>query len=339
MEQVKYGLSLTCQLFKQPKHRTRNRWIIIKGRNEMKLLLQFNPGTERRYSIYAGSFIMQRKNGETINWTNRLAEIPKSYTRYMGRYHAAVTVDAAIAEYHNSGDHSTNTNHLLVGNDLLIAKRKKEEAESKREAMTNAASIQNISRSRMRDEESAMENFIFEKIKDEYSNWIGQYLHARQNWRKSGRYFSYIGEIYSVESYYNSRLKSCREIKDDYSLRIALTAMGKFNNSELRREYIESRGGYIEWLRRVGAEIINIGHDGKHPIELYRINGHKWLVVTDHSTERQYAIMPPNQKTKSAKTAWKSTFPVQISYRQGDVGIAAVDESGNVINQSIISQS
>lgn len=60
-----------------------------------------------------------------------------------------------------------------------------------------------------------------------------------------------------------------------------------------------------------------------------------WVGKDQHLTMEEVS-----QKTKSAKVAWKSTFPVAISYRQGDVGLSLVDEQGNAIeSQSLFYQS
>lgn len=104
-------------------------------------------------------------------------------------------------------------------------------------------------------------------------------------------------------------------------------------NEEAKRSFVEKLGGWEEVLPHFG-ELISEGNDGKHPIKLYKIGNLKFILVTDHSTDRQYALAPPNQETNDAKEAWLSTFPCKISYRQGDVGITKIAGEGLTIDET-----
>lgn len=114
---------------------------------------------------------------------------------------------------------------------------------------------------------------------------------------------------------------------DEESIGYILYYIINTNNEEHKRVFVEALGGW-ESVLVIFGEKISEGNDGVYPIYLYRIGNLKFLLVRDHSTDRQYALCPPNQNTNNAKEAWESTFPCKITYRHGDVGIARLTGEG-----------
>ena len=110
------------------------------------------------------------------------------------------------------------------------------------------------------------------------------------------------------------------------AMKISANTVHACRNAEVVHRYIEIVGE-AHYIKVSRAQVIDQYIDkAGNKVILYRmpICGRIFnqLKVVCPSTGRVYFIFPPDQRTKNAGKAWKSTFDYKpIAYRHGDVGI------------------